>query len=559
MSWWARHDHLRDCAAIAAAFLLAAVALRPFQNTPYIDDWNYAWSVERLLATGRLEFIDFSAQVNPVQIVWGWLFTLPFGFSFTALRWSSWTLAVAAACGLYLMLRRLDVGRRDALFGAATLAAYPVFSILSVTFMTDIPFVSLTVLGCVAMVSAVRARSTWLLALAAVFAGLAAGVRAVGVVMPIAMCATLLFARDRWGRQGGRWAIGVLPLVAFAGMMIWSRSHVYHVADLTWVVNSTSHRLEQLQYVLQLMPRMIVETASLITGWVGLAMLPLSVGIWRNDMLRTAGAIALVLGGALAVLWLAGVNYILPFNDGATWRFDGLGFTPLLVPFYSGSRGPVGLSLFVLAIGVLSIAAAATAVVNARRHSNAATAFLVWMLLGHAGTLMVLWLIHDRYTLVFVPLAVSLLLSARPIANVRSTVAGLLLFATVGAAGTIDHLRYNRALWTAVASLDRSGVPISEIDAGYIVNGWRQYAHPEHAPRDATGAVDVPSVNGGAKLPYAVGNSIPDGWVALQRFPYRRLLGPDGAVYTLRRPGDRPGAASGESQSGLTWRHENSN
>jgi hypothetical protein len=552
MSCWAHHDHLRDCAAITAAFLLAAAVLRPFQNTPYIDDWTYAWSVERLLATGRLEFIDFSAQVNPAQIVWGWLFTLPFGFSFTALRWSTWTLAVAAVCGLYLMLRRLDVGGRDALLGAATLAVYPVFSILTTTFMTDIPFVSLTVLGCVAMVGAVRARSTWLLALAAVFAALAAAVRAVGVVMPMAMCATLLFTGDRWGRQSGRWAIGVLPLVAFAGMTIWARAHIHHVADLTWIVNSRPHRLEQLQHVLQLMPRMIVETASLMIGSVGLAMLPLAVGIWRNDMLRTAAVVALVLGGALAMLWLAGVEYILPFIDSATWRFDGLGFTPLLVPYYSGSGGPEELSLFVLAIGVLSIAAAATAVFKARRRSSAATAFLVWMLLGHAGIVTVLWLIHDRYTLVFVPLAVSLLLSARPIANVRSTVVGLLLFAAVGAAGTIDHLRYNHALWTAVASLDRSGVPIREVDAGYIVNGWRQYAHPEHAPRDAAGAVDVPGVNGGASLPYAVGNSIPAGWIALQQFPYRRLLGPDGTVYTLRRqPGDRSGAASRGSQNSL--------
>ena len=163
-------ERVRDCAALVAIGLLAAAFVRPFHDTPFVDDWAYAWSVERLLREGRLELLDYSVHLNVAQILWGWLFCIPFGFSFTALRWSTWTLAAAAICGTYPLLRRLEVGRQPARLGAGTLAVYPPFAILSATFMTDVPFVSVTVLGSYAMVSAVRARSTAWLAAAAILA-----------------------------------------------------------------------------------------------------------------------------------------------------------------------------------------------------------------------------------------------------------------------------------------------------------------------------------------------------------------------------------------------------
>jgi hypothetical protein len=41
---------------------------------------------------------------------------------------------------------------------------------------------------------------------------------------------------------------------------------------------------------------------------------------------------------------------------------------------------------------------------------------------------------------------------------------------------------------------------LATTDGGYVVNGWLQYAHPEHAHLDSEG-VSVPWVNGGESLP----------------------------------------------------------
>ena len=530
--------------------IVAVAIVRPFQDTPFIDDWAYAWSVEQLLQGGRLELLDFSVHLNVAQVWWGWLFCLPFGFSFTALRWSTWTLATAACCGAYLLLRRLEAGRRPALLGAATLAVYPPFAMLSATFMTDVPFVSVTVLGSYAMVSAVRARSTAWLVAAATLGSFAAATRAVGIVMPLAMCATLLFSQDPWGRRRGRWVMALLPLAVFAMLTYWSRAHVRHVADLTWITNSTSQRLSQLQFALPMLPAMLVETFTLLTGCLGLALLPLTIGCARRQTAGQALATAVGIGSVLAVLHVVGVRYPLPLGINSTWRADGLGFAPLLVPFYAEPGIPVWIPWAALSVAVASVSIAAP-VVFRRRPLGAGEWFLIWMMAGHAGLMAILWLINDRYVLVLIPIAVALLMAAEPCLNVRAVVGGLALFALVSAAGVTDHLNYDRALWLAVSALDRMGVPPRDVDAGYIVNGWRQYAHPDQAPRGSAGEVNVPWVNGSATLPYAVGNTVPAGWTVVASFPYRRFMGPPGAVYALRRDATHTQLRRGEHHVGL--------
>ena len=156
---WPPSERRRDCLVIVLTSVLVTLLLRPFQNTPFLDDWVYAWSVENLLEGGGLLVPELTNNANVVQILWGWLVCLPFGFSFVALRISTWLLAVGSLCGLYLMLRDLEVPRGDALLGTATLGVYPIFALLSVTFMSDVPFVSLTILASFAMVRATKARS----------------------------------------------------------------------------------------------------------------------------------------------------------------------------------------------------------------------------------------------------------------------------------------------------------------------------------------------------------------------------------------------------------------
>ncbi|HET9013347.1 MAG TPA: glycosyltransferase family 39 protein, partial [Gemmatimonadaceae bacterium] len=148
-----------DCLAIVLAAALPLVLLRPLQDVPFGDDWTYAWSVQRLLAGHGLQWLDWSIHYNAVHVLWGALFCLPGGFSFTALRASTWTLAASGLVALYLLLRQLQVERRDALVGTATLGVNPIFFGLSFTFMTDVPFVALSTWAYLATIVALTRRS----------------------------------------------------------------------------------------------------------------------------------------------------------------------------------------------------------------------------------------------------------------------------------------------------------------------------------------------------------------------------------------------------------------
>jgi hypothetical protein len=88
-----------DLVWISCVWLAAGLLLLPFQDAPFIDDWVYGWSVERLLNGGDLRVLDHSTSLNVIQIGWGALFCIPFGFSFSALRVSTWVAGLLGAVG----------------------------------------------------------------------------------------------------------------------------------------------------------------------------------------------------------------------------------------------------------------------------------------------------------------------------------------------------------------------------------------------------------------------------------------------------------------------------
>lgn len=74
-----------------------------------------------------------------------------------------------------------------------------------------------------------------------------------------------------------------------------------------------------------------------------------------------------------------------------------------------------------------------------------------------------------------------------------------------------------------------------DLDGGYVVNGWLQYAHPENADRAPDGDVRVADVNGGPRGRYAVVKGLPAEVRVLHAEPYRRILAPSGQIYVVDR------------------------
>ena len=152
----ARNHEWPALLAIVGAFAAGWWLVLPHVNVPVIDDWVYAWSVEHLLATGRLQVLEISAFYPIAQILWGSAFTYVAGFSFVVLRASTVVLAIFGCWAVYLTLRELDCRRSTALLGALALALIPRYFALSFSFMTEVPFVSFSTMALYWYVRAIR-------------------------------------------------------------------------------------------------------------------------------------------------------------------------------------------------------------------------------------------------------------------------------------------------------------------------------------------------------------------------------------------------------------------
>ena len=173
-------------------FAVAALASGAYRDVPVIDDWTYAWSVEQLLYHGRFAMLDWSAVFPVGPAIWGAAWSLVFGFSFATLRLSTLVLALVGCGALYLILRELDASPRVALLGALSVAANPVFFLLSSSFMTDVPFVALTLLALLCYVRAHRRGEARLLWWGGLWACLSCLDRQIGVLTPVAALPLLI-------------------------------------------------------------------------------------------------------------------------------------------------------------------------------------------------------------------------------------------------------------------------------------------------------------------------------------------------------------------------------
>jgi 4-amino-4-deoxy-L-arabinose transferase-like glycosyltransferase len=527
-------ENLRDCLMIGIVFALPILILRPFQNFPFPDDWGYAWAVEWLLKHGELRVLELSTSINPAQTLWGWLFCLPFGFSFSALRASTWVASVLCLCGLYLTLREFHVPRRDSLIGVAALAAYPIFFILSFTYMTDVPFLTAVVWSCLALVRAVRRESGRWLAAASLFACTAMAIRLPAIILPGAMLAVLLFDSGGWGRRRTHLLAAIVPLVFLALLLSWHRSHVYYTADLTWVQAAPANKLKALrEHALRILPQMLMRDLTFTAGALGVALLPITLAcIRKQDRVRVL-VIGALLGATLMAQKKLGFSHLPPLETGQLWSVRDLGGSKEFIAGHQPPSLALGQSRMYLALTML-LGAVALALLVRRRYLRGEFG-LIWWVVGQFVLAAVIWLLWDRYFLVFVPAVIVLLLAGRPVVRPAVAITLIALFAVFSLMGTRNDLEYNRAVWAAVDDLRKNGVPDSQIGGGYAIDGWLQYAHPENALRDKDGKIQVAWMTTRERLRYQISNRPLPGWKVLKAIPYQQWLGESGSVWILER------------------------
>jgi hypothetical protein len=519
-------------AAIATLFGVASLWVGPRANVPVIDDWVYAWSVEHLLQTGRLRVLEFSAVYPIAQIMWGALFARVAGFSFGVLRSSTVMLSTLGCWAVYLTLREMGCRRSTCLLAACALAVDPVYFALSFSFMTEVPFASLAAVATYFYVSAVRRDRTARLWVGGLFSIAAFLVRPLAIILPFSVAPALL------GRTDWRAAVrrAALPLITAVVAMVALRTAVSRaLGPLDW----EAIRESQLQwwFLIPMTDYVKWNAYVLVEAIFPFAPLLLASMIrWRRAMF--VAAVGLLLMVPLR-LWLGALPTPLP--DWQTWSLQDIAARAMIGGDLASSMWSLRVAPAVRVLGLLTVISLALVCargwVQAPRWGRAETVVATLALL-HLVLINVLWLYNDRYYVVLAPALAVLAARALDQDRLAKSIAAafLVLWAAVSISGTRDMLAFNEACAAAAREVEAMGVPAWEVDAGYPLNGWRLYAHPENLPPGSNRRYEVPFVTSVRPTRYAIMNGPKPGYDVVRVVPLERASWQASrAVYILRR------------------------
>jgi hypothetical protein len=479
----------------------AAILVQPFVNLPFHDDWTYAWSVEHLLKTGELRVLDWSVHYPFTQILWGALFCLPYGFSFSALRVSTMVLAWFGALALYGTLREFGRTRNESLIATVILVTHPVFFVLSFSFMTDVPFVSVANIAFFFIVRGLCRRNSLELCVGCAFAVCALFIRQVAIAIPGSLLLYLLFASSH---RSWRYLLPTTGFCLLCSFVIISIPQIFGVTSqskflTTWVSDFWLHHYNQ-----------AVPGVLRILMHGGLALLPLSLPLVASVYRRP-----LFWGTVIALFILTGCSILfggeIPNPQDGMWQLNNLGRERRLL------RGPpvpdflpswLNAPLFMLCF--FSSAVIMVKVVDVIRAGiGKPLGLFVWYASIQFALIMVLWFFgpwgSDRYFIVLLPPLIVLLANIQ--LRSKITLASIAVLFVLSMLVTWNESQTSRAIAEALAWLRGKDVPLAHIDAGYVFNGWNLYAHPENLSPGAVPEKDVPLVTSRENKPYVIAAS----------------------------------------------------
>ena len=505
-----RRDDLQAVAALVVAWIAAVVLVDPRADVSILDDWCYAISVEQLVHGLPFRVSPWSSTFPPVLLWWGTLFAWLGGFSFTTLRLSTLTLWLAGTLGSYGWLRALGCRAGAALFGAFLVFLYPIAFVLAFSFMSDMPFVAFSLLSLWGLTAGLKRASAPTILVGLALAIVAFFVRPVAIALPTGLFlgACALERRDLRRRAIAFALVSIVMMVlasaAATRLFPWGGE------------GGVQYRVMRLSFILLVPPIVYVEAGLSMLAHVGLASVPVLVAFGPAPRRATWIGAGILLAGAVVVSHFADAA-VSALKFAHTVSIEELGAArPLLQGLPPRSAAADALALVATAIGLGGGAVLLARMVDGARPGGwlrtPAWACVVGFALGSTALCFVFWFFYDRYYLPLVLSAVALGLAdaAVPVAAWRRALglALLVALAFLDVTGTRDELAYARAVVGAAAELRAAGVPEVDLDAGYVENGWRLYAHPERLPPGKKPELDVPHVTAKADgLPWVIANA----------------------------------------------------
>ena len=490
-----------DIAAIVLIRCAAEIAINPAGDFPLNDDWAWGRTVQTLLQTGGFHPTGWGPMSLLSHVLWGALFCLPAGFSFTALRLAGFAASLAAAAGCYLLIVEARGSRALAVVAALTWLFNPITFALSATFMTDVPFTAMAVFAALFFVRHLRTADDADLVIATLFSMAAILSRQLAISLPLFFAVALLALR---GFRAGSFARAVLPAMAcytvlaiFEHWLIMSRTMpaLYRPLTIGLLYALASPHGPSGNLALN---------SWLVTVYVGCTVLPVLLFVLPDvySSLRSSGSrIAAATAGlgllVVSVYLIATRRLSMPLS-GNIVTANGIGpltlrdtyimflpnIAPLPAPFWEMVTAISVVGVVLLAVTIVACLVRLWLAARARQFGVSHAAGFFFLACAVCNLAPIAEGFFDRYlvpSLPFVAAAICALLARQ---STQSMTAGRLivplvllgLFAGFSVAGTRDYLAWNRARWGLIDDvLAGNQATPRQVDGGFEFNGWHLY------------------------------------------------------------------------------------
>lgn len=487
-----RYSDLSAVLLLIAVWILAVLAVDPIGNFPLNDDWAYASAVRALVQQGEIRLSGWTATNLIAQLLWGALFCLPFGFSFTALRVSTLVLAVLGVLATYGLLREAQAKPGTALIGAATLAFAPIYFALSFTFMTDVPFTAVATLSSWLLLRGLRRGGRTEIIAGLALAMTAILIRQIGLAIPIAFALAYVIKRG-FGFRRVIEAItpitaGFAVQTAYQGWLHW----------LDRVPPTFGAQIATIRTQLSLpWPTIIGDAATIFfyfLVYTGFLLLPFLIVVYRADSGRRERIVYLGAAGASAVVTviLAADRVLMPLHGNVLSKAgigpSDLASSPalfrLLMTFLAFFGAFLQVPGLIRGSSIESFASRRAGFGAQRPHVLAFALAIIaiefapmpFLGLGPHG-------FYDRYLIVLLPWLMVILAGcdfAPPSSRRRAAwvtgVAALVSMTAFSIGATHDYMAMHRTHWAALDdTMRRYHVGPESIDGGFEFNAWYLY------------------------------------------------------------------------------------
>ena len=546
---------------IVALWFLMIILVNPLGDFPLNDDWVYGLSVKYILEKGDFRLPSVSTANFFSQAFWGALFCLPFGFSFTALRFSTLTLGLVGVVITYSILRQVKATPEISLLGALLIAFNPIYFGMSNTFMTDVPFFAITFLSFYFLILGLKHDSNLQIVFGIFLSYIALLIRQYGIIITLAFWFAYSIKK---GLSTQNIIKGFIPLFTSVLIQVTYQKWMISTNRTPPLTNPQYESFLQSAKVFFLEFNTLLSKFSFITTfffvYLALFLLPFIITVFSRNFqyYRQKKMILLSIFSVVVVMVLGSLSLtnrkMMPFLGNV---LNGFGLGPLTLRDTYFFRlnyfsTPFVIKILWLLLTIISILAtvlliyylllATVKIFNRDQDSNdQQNKWLITFIISGLFSYLSLVIASgrfDRYLLPLLPLSmVAIVLSTRDIIkkNVGNKITSLVVIIvliygafTIGA--THDYLAWNRSRWEALNDLMKeSRILPNNIDGGYEFNGW--YLHDykyKGNPDKSFWWVDNDD--------YIISFGPLEGYETVKKYPFRKWLFFDqGNIFVLHR------------------------